>query len=50
MKIALTDLGLDVLLVAHPGPDRFRISERTWAVPAVELLTDGIGTTITNLP
>lgn len=50
MRSALTDLGLDVLLVAHPGQDRFRLSERTWAVPAVELLTDGLDTIITNLP
>ncbi|HMP04190.1 MAG TPA: ATP-binding protein [Gemmatales bacterium] len=37
MRIALDDLGLDRLLVVYPGPRRYALGPKTWAVPLAEL-------------
>lgn len=42
MRIALTDLELDCIVVAHAGTVRFPLAERITAVPAAELLVGGL--------
>ena len=39
MHVAVTDLGLDHLVVVHAGRHRFPLAERITAIGAVELLT-----------
>ncbi|WP_084125335.1 ATP-binding protein [Demequina sp. NBRC 110054] len=39
MRHALTDLGLERIIVVHAGPDRFPLAERIEAFSATELLT-----------
>jgi predicted AAA+ superfamily ATPase len=46
IRSALGDLALDQVFVVHAGGQRFRLAERIVAVPAVELLTDGIDPTV----
>jgi predicted AAA+ superfamily ATPase len=43
MRSALTDLGLDELVVVHAGQHRYRLGERILAVPAADALTGGLG-------
>jgi hypothetical protein len=38
-RACATPLGLERILVAHGGPDRFPMAERIEAVPARELLS-----------
>jgi predicted AAA+ superfamily ATPase len=42
MRIALDDLELDRIVVAHAGTARFPLAERIAAVPAAELLVTGL--------
>jgi hypothetical protein len=43
MRIALEDLGLDHLYVAHAGVHRIALAPRASAIPAAELLAAGVG-------
>jgi hypothetical protein len=42
MRTALHDLELDRILVVHAGDQRFDLAERVSAVPAGEILFEGL--------
>ncbi|CAN5522024.1 ATP-binding protein [soil metagenome] len=44
MRSALDDLDLDLLVVAHAGAARFALADRVEAIPAHQILTDGLAT------
>ncbi|GAB3992744.1 ATP-binding protein [Glycomyces albus] len=46
MSIALSDLSLDRIIVAHAGADRFPLAAQVEAIPARQLLADGIESSI----
>lgn len=46
MSIALSDLSLDRIIVAHAGADRFPLAAQVEAIPVRQLLADGIESSI----